>query len=416
MLRVQDVSRFGLVALLSWGLSASQAVSQVGHLLTPPPAQESERSLFAALERAQPAERLNPAPLGLVNGVPQLSAMTEAEGTPRIAGGSAGIPMRVTIADDPALAAAPSAPGPSVTQAPSQGSGRTEAHGDFSAFSVYHYNDYLEQASLMYPYRAAGRLLFTFNERDWYACSASLIDKAILVTAGHCVHQGGTGANGWIRRAMFFPSYDARRGLDAQLFGRCDVIATFTTNGWFNVGGLGMGYDVATAACGPIYGAVRTPLNGRAPGRAVGHFGFCWENCRVPYHFLTQLGYPGNYYGGGRMTTSQHLSVTGQINPIGGMSLDYMFGTGMEGGSSGGPHISNIGTIEDGSGAPGQLLDRNVVYAVTSWGYRDPRIKIGGASPLSGGDNDNNFRTMFNQTCNAARRAYGTGSVCRLLR
>jgi hypothetical protein len=106
------------------------------------------------------------------------------------------------------------------------------------------------------------------------------------------------------------------------------------------------------------------------------------------------------------MTMGQHLEIR---SPSGG---DYIFGSGMQGGSSGGPHIANLGRIRDSSAEPGEYPYRNVVFGVTSWGYNDESIKIQGASSLSGPDNSNKFRKMYNRACAIAKNAHG-GSSCR---
>jgi hypothetical protein len=82
----------------------------------------------------------------------------------------------------------------------------------------------------------------------------------------------------------------------------------------------------------------------------------------------------------------------------------------MQGGSSGGPHVSNIGSLLDSSTDKGQYASRNLIFAVTSWGYIDKTMKIQGASPLSGPGNINNFKALYNSACTNARAAHGTGS------
>ena len=86
----------------------------------------------------------------------------------------------------------------------------------------------------------------------------------------------------------------------------------------------------------------------------------------------------------------------------------------MQGGSSGGPHVANIGEISDSSSNKGQWANRNVVFAVTSWGYIDESLKIQGASTLSGPNNSNNFKQLYNSACNVSRSLHGSGS-CSLL-
>ena len=106
------------------------------------------------------------------------------------------------------------------------------------------------------------------------------------------------------------------------------------------------------------------------------------------------------------MYEGQHLEVSD--------SHDYVFGSGAQGGSSGGPHISNPGSITDSASNLGQYTLRNIIFAVTSWGYTDQTIKIQGASSLSGPGNGNNFHNMFNMACNESISLHGSGSCTPL--
>jgi hypothetical protein len=106
------------------------------------------------------------------------------------------------------------------------------------------------------------------------------------------------------------------------------------------------------------------------------------------------------------MTRGEHLEQSD--------SRDFVFGSGMEGGSSGGAHIANLGYLTSSDGSIGQWPYRNIIFAVTSWGYTDRTLKLQGASSLSDPNNINDFRGMYNQACTVARQLHGTGS-CSLL-
>ena len=292
-----------------------------------------------------------------------------------------------------------------------------ENHGIGLEDTPYQYNDYLLVPSPYYaPYRSVGRLIFRASDGLTYWCTAALINRAILVTAGHCVFDGGANDDsGFNQAGYFYPGYSDADGAD-QRFGRCRVLRWGTTSDWYATGDLNGGYDVGVALCDVIEDARWTYVNGWLPGDRLGYLGFCYENCRRSYRFLTQLGYPGNYYGGGEMTVSQHLEISRQAIPNipSEIGLDFIFGSGMQGGSSGGPHIANIGDLDDSSSALGEDTERNVIYAVTSWGFTLPQFKIQGASPLSGVDNANDFASLYNAMCRASRRLHGRAS-CRSL-
>lgn len=278
----------------------------------------------------------------------------------------------------------------------------------------YHYNDYLQFPSPYYaPYRSIGWLNFQASDGGWYWCTAALIDRAILVTAGHCVFDGGANdPSGWNLDGYFYPGYSAADGAN-QRYGRCRVLQWGTTWDWYTTGALNGGYDVGVAVCGRLENARWSYVNNYLPGGRVGYLAFCYLNCRPPYWFNSQYGYPSNYYSGGEMTVSQHLEITRQEIPnwAPNVGLDFVFGSGMLGGSSGGPHISNVGDLSDSAANQGQYTDRNVIMAVTSWGFTsNTSLKIQGASPLSGVDNANDFRSMFNAMCYTSRQTYGTWS------
>ncbi len=105
------------------------------------------------------------------------------------------------------------------------------------------------------------------------------------------------------------------------------------------------------------------------------------------------------------MTQSEHLERSN--------TRDLLLGTGMRGGSSGGPHVANLGDIVDDTFDRGRFAARNWVFAVTSWGYVSEGPKLQGASTLSGPGNANNFKNLFNAACARARALHGVRS-CHL--
>lgn len=272
-------------------------------------------------------------------------------------------------------------------------------YGAININTIYHYSDRLVELPTRWPQRATG--LFQFQAADGltYRCSGALISRSILLIAGHCVHEGNNSAAGWIKAGVFYPGYTD--GMVAD-YGRATAAKVFTTAGWYATGALDQGFDVALVV---LRKAVVQRVQFEV-GARTGHYGFCYLNCLQNYWSLTQLGYPVNYYGGRLMTQGNHL-----YNSDG---RDYVFGSGMTGGSSGGPHIANIGAIADSSPNAGGYPYRNIVFAVTSWGYVDPTIKIQGASATSGPNNANDFRTLYNLACTEARTLHGASS-CSLL-
>lgn len=79
-----------------------------------------------------------------------------------------------------------------------------------------------ERSHQMYPYHASGRITSTFNGRN-YQCSGSLIKPNIVLTAGHCVQEGGT--NNIHTNISFTPNFPNA----TEAF---DVDRIYTMPGW----------------------------------------------------------------------------------------------------------------------------------------------------------------------------------------
>ena len=256
------------------------------------------------------------------------------------------------------------------------------------------------------PYRSTGYFLFTFDNTDFFYCTATLISNSILVLAGHCVYD--TTANKYILAGTFFPACTNCNGGGTMVepFGHAAMGFRKASAKWTSAASeddaLDKGWDVAVVTLKKR----SAPMSAVEMGTVTGFLGFCHTDCLQPFWQLSQLGYPSNYDGGNRMQYGEHIEQSDK--------RDFIYGSGMEGGSSGGPHISNIGTLADTSSNKGQFVGRNRIYAVTSWGYDDPSLKIQGASPLSGPNNVNNFKSLFNAACTFARAAHGNAS-CTLL-
>lgn len=375
-------------------LFGAPASAQFVHGLKPIPqvSAMSSKQILDLLARSKPAERLVdkppyqvPATIRTMNvNTGLLPAMTSGDPGPTGGGerGGIGTGLGMQRGTTPV--------GPQTNEIAPQN------YGSGNLNSIFHYNDYLSFAPTVYPWRTVGYFLFQAADSLWYHCTATLINRSILVTAGHCVHDGGNQAAGWILAGIFIP---ARAGGSAP-YGTAYASHVLTTSGWYNTGSLDQGYDVGLVVLHKRSGT-STEM-----GAYTGWLGFCYAWCLQNYWFLTQIGYPGNYYSGLHMTVSQHIEMSD--------TKDYFYGTGMRGGSSGGPHVANIGQISDSSSDPGQHWRRNIVFAVTSWGYVSETPKQQGASSLSGPGNGNLFRNMYNWMCGVSRTLHGSGSCTNL--
>lgn len=339
----------------------------------------SQAATQADFSKFAPAERI----LKTLKKVrtPSLETPTKMRGVPAIAAGAVGGPAVANTAADPS--------GADVSP---------QNYGYYGINNILHYSDNLVPTAISsaYPYRTVGWFTFTAYDNNTYRCSAALISKSILLTAGHCVHKGGGGSPYWIKSGTFYPAY----ANGSQPYGSASANTMYTTTGWYNTGSIQQGYDVALVVLNKRTGT------GIEMGNYTGWLSFCYLNCLQPYWQLTQLGYPGNYYSGQYMTMGQHIEYND--------SKDYRSGSGMQGGSSGGPHISNIGDLSDSTANKGGYPWRNVAFAATSWGYVSDIYKIQGYSSTSGPANSNNFKLMYNTACTRSRTLHGTGS-CNLL-
>lgn len=227
-----------------------------------------------------------------------------------------------------------------------------------------------------YPYRAAGKLFFKVNAQD-FICSASLIKKGLVVTAGHCVMKFGTKAyySDW----QFAPGY--RDG--AAPYGVWTAAQAFVLTSYFDgtdscqQSGVICKNDVAVLALNPQKDASG---NNFYAGANAGWFSYGWDKTGFAQKIthVTQIGYPACLDDGGIMERNDAQGSIDSNN-----SDNTIIGSLMCGGSSGGPWLVNFGVRPTLTGtALGQSPTVNQVVGVTSWGSTDNAVKWMGASPF----------------------------------
>lgn len=237
----------------------------------------------------------------------------------------------------------------------------------------------------LYPYRAAGKLFFFQTPERPSSCSAALIDKGILLTAAHCVMDlGGPKFSVF----SFIPGYHKGKG----------AYGTFRASRVYVTGSYAKGTDTCLdgVVCANDVAIIVLKPNRQSkyPGQLVGWYGFGLDGFGFTPQWethVTQLGYPGSLDNGSQMIRNDSMGFV-DYDQVG----NTIIGSGMDGGSSGGPWVVNLGrppryTIEDG-----EASDPNIIVGVTSWGYDDGGYYLEqGASPLTSG----NLGKLYAQAC-----------------
>lgn len=233
-------------------------------------------------------------------------------------------------------------------------------------------------ADLSYPYSAVGKLFFTVPSEGNFVCSASVIANRLVVTAGHCVHEGSGGAGGYFTNFLFVPAY---RDGNAP-FQRWTWSFVATSTAWMTGGG-----DVPNAGDWGILEMKDNVVSGvtRTIGSVAGKLGFATN--KLAQNHLHLLGYPCNFDSCQKM--HQVTSANGDLDA----PNNVQYGSDMTGGSSGGPWVQNFGVRSVGQ-TGGLNPAFNQVVGVTSWGFVSPNPKVQGASNFN-----NSFATLFSTMC-----------------
>lgn len=87
---------------------------------------------------------------------------------------------------------------------------------------------WLRDRTTVYPNAPIGRIDFR-QAGSSYWCTGTLIDADTVLTAGHCVHDGLTGSDGWSSSVKFTPGAEGNRAP----FGSCRSRELLTLPGWY---------------------------------------------------------------------------------------------------------------------------------------------------------------------------------------
>lgn len=191
-----------------------------------------------------------------------------------------------------------------------------------------------------YPKSAIGKLFFTLSGKN-FVCSASVIGRSTLITAGHC---NSDGAGHFATNRLFCPSYNG--GVNAAR-GCWSIVTSVVSNQWHNSGDPDYDYScLVTATTGSV--------SANKIGNITGTLGRAWNF--DPSQAERTFGYPqaAPFTGGTLQTTAStewythDFTVGGQISKI--------IGSDLTGGSSGGPWIIGwIGGLAETADTDGSL-------------------------------------------------------------
>ena len=233
-------------------------------------------------------------------------------------------------------------------------------------------------ADLSYPYSTVGKLFFTKPGVGDFVCSASVLRPRVLVTAGHCVHKGSSGSEGFFTNFKFVPAF--RDGAAPyQTWNWSYVIVTGT---WATGGG-----GVPNAADYAMFEMRDNNIAGfqRKIGSITGYLGY--QTLSLMPNHAHLLGYPCNLDSCQKM----HQVTAQSAKSVSPNNVEY--GSDMAGGSSGGPWVQNFGTYALGQ-TGGQNSGLNRVIGITSYLYTNGTALAEGSSIP-----DSRFISILNTVC-----------------
>ncbi|MEP7008974.1 MAG: hypothetical protein ABJC13_01480 [Acidobacteriota bacterium] len=300
------------------------------------------------------------------NAVEANSVPTGANGAPPKANAAA-LATRLLSQDDAAEIAAARA---AIEAYDLEGDNFGTLNAQFSSTRVFP-----DSATVAYPYLTVGKLFFTIPGQGNFICSGSTLRRRVILTAGHCVHNGNGNVSGYYTNFMFVPAY--RNGVAPA--GVWDWQYVNTTATWFN------GNSVFPNSAD--YAMIEPrDIGSNIIGNITGFLGY--QTLKLFPNHAHLLGYPANHDSGERMheVTSESLRKT---NPN---AVEY--GSDMRGGSSGGPWVQNFGVVASGQ-TGGSNTGSNRVIGITSYGFVSTTPLIQGSSVP-----DSRFTSLLTVLCN----------------
>jgi len=163
-------------------------------------------------------------------------------------------------------------------------------------------------SSYYFPYRAVGMIRFQDKSGSWHTCSGVLIGPQDVLTAGHCVHSGGSTGD-WYSNFYFYPGKVSSSSSSIYSGTTVHSVVGWVTNADWT-------YD---------YGLIKLSS---APN--VGWFSFGYNTAIDSTWFLYGLGYPSDKNFGTMWKTDGYVSEAQERYLIdSSCTLTGMDGTGM---------------------------------------------------------------------------------------
>ncbi len=181
--------------------------------------------------------------------------------------------------------------------------------------SVYEW--YFDTDYSSYPERVVGKVLYVGADGGLYSCSAALVEKRLLLTAGHCVSENGV----WVQSLIFQPGY-----LEGQEpYGRGHAEWMTVPADWFHLElpSRDVAFVRLAESLGEQLGWLGLMVN-------AGRSGSTWQ----------QYGYPAEPPFDGT-TLAVNTSAWGTDDCTAGTPCAMGVGSAFTGGSSGGPWVRN---------------------------------------------------------------------------
>lgn len=238
-------------------------------------------------------------------------------------------------------------------------------------------------AQSSWPYRTAGKLFFRDPRRGTnHVCSAAVLRPRVVATAGHCVTNPSTNPSGryFFTNFLFVPAFDN----GTAPYGTWTSSQQWVSNDWHHSNG-----SVPNRGDMAILIMRDKTVSGstRKIGHVTGWLG--WRTNALQNNHVTMLGYPCN------IDSCRKMQMTNAGSFASGGQNTFIYGSAGRGGHSGGPFIQDFGVA--GSGSPPNLLGKNYLVGITSYGPVSTTPKYLGASNFGA-----NFTNLLNAACNAS--------------